>query len=396
MGDNDRYVRVAPNNSIATALATGTVFYQVLPPDDQNSCSPTPYRIAIDGQVITTATAGDDGVIALPVAVGSTTTLDVTNTSYSITVGPAVSPGLGIGLHNLAFNDLSWLQSMSSKAYWSPLIPLPGVTLERSLDQLPRDLAPRLTSYLATQPQNAGVWERVGYQPNPDVTETVPFTLKELSAIEGLVTRYNADPTSLSPAELQLLRESVRIHLGGATPQAPFASYSTPGTRVGWTAQRAYRVRVNVDRSQALDISSPNDFNMGSEALTNATEAEVMVVGDQSGRIISVASNRALEDGGWIFQNAGAIRWGGRIVIVAGLAYSGYKIATADPKNRPRVVGEEVGGQVGGFAGAALAGAVCLGFGIATGGVGLFACGVIGGIVGGLGGSAIGGAAASP
>jgi hypothetical protein len=399
MGDDDRLVCVAPSNSTATSLATGTVFFQVLPSDDDAACQPTPYKIAMDGLVLTTDTTDSDGSISLPMSVGSTTTLDVSNTTYSIAIGPAVSPGLGIGLHNLAFNDLSWLQSMNSRAYWSPLIPLPGITLERSLDQLPRDLSPKLAAYLAKMTSGSdGTWINasgtpIRFQPDPSAAETAVFTTKELSAVESLVARYNASPSSLSPSELQLLREAVRIHVGGATPNAPFASYSVPGTKVTWTAQRAYRVSVKVSRSQALDISSPNDFNLGADALTNVSEAEVLVVGDQTGRIISVTSTKALNDGSWIFRNAENIRWGGRIVIVAGLAYSGYKIATADPKNRPRVIAEEAGGQIGGFAGAAIAGAVCLGFGIATGGVGLFACGVIGGIIGGLGGSALGGAA---
>ena len=50
-----------------------------------------------------------------------------------------------------------------------------------------------------------------------------------------------------------------------------------------------------------------------------------------------------------------------------------------------------MGGLVGGSAGAGVGVGVCLVFGIATGGWGLLACGVVGGVGGGLVGSHIGG-----
>ena len=103
---------------------------------------------------------------------------------------------------------------------------------------------------------------------------------------------------------------------------------------------------------------------------------------------------KSLEEGGasWAARNGGAIRWGGRILLVAGVAYSGYRIASASPEERPRVIGEEAGGQVGGLAGSALATAGCIAFAIATEGIGLLLCGLAGGVIGGGVGSAVGGA----
>jgi hypothetical protein len=317
----------------------------------------------------------------------------------------SLGPGVGLGLHNFAFNDLSWLKSPRSAAYWSPLIPRRGITLERSLDVLPRDLTPTLQTHLARRnPANPLTWRKENWEPmlfQPDPVDPLEraFTGDELLSIEGLVHRYNANPAGLNPAELQLLRQAAGIHIGAATPTSPFSSYSRPGELPSWTAARRYVVRVNVDRAAALDVSQPNAFNRygNAEAITNIEEAEFLVVGDQTGRIISVQSVESLNTRGasWATRNAGVLRWSGRLLIVAGAAYSGYRIATASPEDRVRVIGQELGGQAGGFAGGALGTAGCVTFGIATEGVGLFLCGLVGGVGGGVVGSYVGGKVSS-
>ena len=93
-------------------------------------------------------------------------------------------------------------------------------------------------------------------------------------------------------------------------------------------------------------------------------------------------------------RHSGAIRWGGRILFVGGLAISGARIATASPEEAPIVIAEEAGGQIGGAAGTALAVSGCLFLGLASGGWGLFLCGLTGGIGGGIVGSGIAGSAA--
>jgi hypothetical protein len=156
---------------------------------------------------------------------------------------------------------------------------------------------------------------------------------------------------------------------------------------------KRYIVRVNVDRTAALDVGQPNAFNQGAEAITNVEEAEFLVVGDQQGRIISIQAVESLKSGGlsWAARNATAIRWGGRLLLVASFIYSGYRIASASPQQRARVASEEVGGQIGGIGGGALATAGCIAFGIVTEGVGLLLCGLVGGAVGGGVGSYLGG-----
>jgi hypothetical protein len=73
-------------------------------------------------------------------------------------------------------------------------------------------------------------------------------------------------------------------------------------------------------------------------------------------------------------------------------AISGYRILTASEAQQARVIGQEAGAQLYGWGGAVLAGAACVGLGVATGGVGLVLCGMAGGLLGGMAGSAIGGA----
>lgn len=70
---------------------------------------------------------------------------------------------------------------------------------------------------------------------------------------------------------------------------------------------------------------------------------------------------------------------------------SAYRIGTASSEELPRVVGEEAGGWGGGYAGASLGAGACILFVIATEGLGLLLCGLVGGAAGGVGGSCVGG-----
>jgi len=141
-----------------------------------------------------------------------------------------------------------------------------------------------------------------------------------------------------------------------------------------------------------LDVSRPNEFNQEGalEGVTNIEEAELMVVANTEGRILSVERVMASRPG-FLMRNAGAIRWGGRALLVAGIGLSVYRIASAPEGHRGQVAAEEVGGQVFGAVGAAFGAAACVAFGVATAGVGLFLCGLAGGIALGAAGSAVGG-----
>lgn len=124
-------------------------------------------------------------------------------------------------------------------------------------------------------------------------------------------------------------------------------------------------------------------------------EAEFLAVANHEGRIISVQQVAA--EGvapGFLMRHGNTIRWGGRALFVVGLGVSAYRVAEASPEERGIVLAEEAGGHLGGAAGTGLAVAGCLLFGVATGGVGLFLCGLAGGVLGGAVGSAALGAVA--
>lgn len=300
---------------------------------------------------------------------------------------------LGLGGHVLANGDFSWLgrgeaaSRALSREYWSPFLPNQRfVTLDRLTNTLPRNLAPRIAAELERGGPLSWVAQR-------------GFSEAELRSIPELVARIERQGVaSLNAAELSMLQRAAALHIGGSSPGAPFASFSRAGATApfleGANAPR-YRVRVEVPRTAALDVSGPNAFNAGEYNLTNIEEAEFLVVANREGRIVNV--QRIAETGaeaGFLMRNAQAIRWGGRVLFVVGAAMSAHRIATASDADRPIVAAEEAGGQLGGMGGTALAVAGCLFFGVATGGVGLFICGLGGGIVGGLAGSAVAGGVA--
>jgi hypothetical protein len=89
-------------------------------------------------------------------------------------------------------------------------------------------------------------------------------------------------------------------------------------------------------------------------------------------------------------RGARYLKYGGRVILVVSIAATAYRLLTAPQSELEKDIHEEVGGLFGGFAGSGAAVGACLVFGVATGGWGLLACGVIGGAAGGIGGSWVG------
>jgi hypothetical protein len=82
-------------------------------------------------------------------------------------------------------------------------------------------------------------------------------------------------------------------------------------------------------------------------------------------------------------RGARYLRHGGRVILVISLPVTAYVLLTTPPDQLPRVLSREAGGFLGGAAGSGLGVGACLVFGIATGGWGLLACGIVGGVAGG-------------
>jgi Domain of unknown function (DUF4157) len=318
---------------------------------------------------------------------------------------------LGLASNFLAWGDMSWLsrrnaaRMVASVDYWRPMIPTgPGqLTLDRLVNSVERSrLGPRIESEIAEMAagtRQAYTWSTEPtrtFRPDPLSPLTRNFTEAELLNIPELVRRLSTNPNAplsvLTPQELQLLREAARLHIDASSAGSPLVSYMSQNFPLESVGQKRFRIRVEFPRSAALDVSGPNPFNeMGAlDRIENAIESEFSVTANQNGRIVAVERAPNVEPG-FLMRHAGAIRWAGRILLVAGVGVSAYRIASAPQEQRSVVVGEEIGGQVFGAIGMVGAAAGCLALGVATGGIGLFLCGLGGGILLGAAGSYVGG-----
>lgn len=365
---------------------------------------PSPAYLLKDGQKVrivahsATNTGTSTSRRELPVTY-SAWEISFNGTPLAISPVSEFTSSLGSSSNILASGDLSWLGYRKAGAdmaagrilsaeYWAPMIPRPDlIPAERALDVLPRDLQPHIKTTASDY------W-----------VENFGFSKTELESLPELVARWRqSGPSSLAATELEMLRRAAGRHggaAGGQTEGTPFASYTRPGTDLPFsnpevplpgTKPKLFRVKVELDPSVVLDISGPNEFNEGGAIpeLMNEKEFELLVT-EFKGRILSV--ERAPKSSpGFIMGNAGAIRWGGRIIFVAGAAISAARVINADAEHRGQVAAEEVGGQVFGALGTAVGAAGCAALAGVTAGAGLFLCGLTGGILFGAGGSALGG-----
>lgn len=323
----------------------------------------------------------------------------------------------GLSLHHLAMGEMGFLPRgragfdfMTSRAYWESFVPRRGTTvLDRFVGQhgttsFPRSLTPRIE----TESWRAGALGR----------HALAFTDTELRSIPELLQRFNRQGISaLTSRELQILIGTADLHVGGVPAGSPWVSYLEPNPStirdLSWLVEGAsetrprYRIRVEIPSASVLDLrggaGTPLMQAIDEDALRqllnnlpNPEEMEFLAASGEDVRLRSVQAVTGAENAtpGFLMRHGNKIRWGGRILVVAGLAYSGYRIGTASEEERTRVIGEEVGSQALGAAGAVLTAAGCVALGIATGGIGLFVCGLVGGIAGGVGGQYLGGAIA--
>jgi|GEM_PF-6911634 len=86
-------------------------------------------------------------------------------------------------------------------------------------------------------------------------------------------------------------------------------------------------------------------------------------------------------------KGAQYLKHGGRVIVVFSIATTAYTLLTAPEGELERILYLQAGGFIGGATGSGAAVGICLVLGVATGGWGLLACGVVGGLAGGIGGS---------
>lgn len=269
-----------------------------------------------------------------------------------------------------------------------PLGPLEtgGYGLERYVSQnVLRDMRPRY----ATEVADLFTRERIGQSP---WISAAGITERELSHIPGLVRQMaEGGLEALAPADRVLLTNFFRAHAdAGVTFASPAMSATMqPGLSsmegvAPFLREKPYVVRVELPSGAVGEVNAV--LGPGRRAAL-ASELEVLITTDARGNITSIRPNPTSALG----RAAPALRWGGRALIVVGVAVSAERISTATEEQRPRVIGEEGGAWVGGYAVGSLAAAGCVALGIASGGIVLFLCGLGGAVIGGLGGSALGG-----
>ena len=293
--------------------------------------------------------------------------------------------GPGLSLHVLAIGEHAWPSRGAGAVrvltpdYWLPLIPRAGVSeLDRLVDELPRDLQPRMRAQEPLVYLDAGI------------------SRAELDQLPELIRRFNAGE-QLTTRQLEVLGRVADLHVGGGTHGSPVMSFTTPDPALrpdlGFRERSAvYRVRVEVPSGHVLDVSQPSVLTAGRTQIPNLDEIEFQLATDERMRITHVQPVRGgSAQQGWLMRNSGRLRWAGRGLIVLDLARVGYTISEATPEERPIVIAEEAGGVAGGALGTAAAVAGCIAVGVATGGIGLFICGLAGGIAGGVAGTAVAG-----
>jgi hypothetical protein len=218
------------------------------------------------------------------------------------------------------------------------------------------------------------------------------ITEKQLGELPGLIARMaEGGIDSLAPAERQLVEAFFRAHAESGLKLASPALSATVRPGLSGASgvaplfrEAPYVVRIRVPANTVADVNAV----LGTARPQHLVqELEVLVFTDARGAVTSIRPNPTSALG----KAAPGLSWAGRGLIVVGVGVSAYRISTATSEELPRVVGEEAGGWGGGYAGASLGAGACILFGIATEGVGLLLCGLVGGAAGGVGGSYVGG-----
>lgn len=186
---------------------------------------------------------------------------------------------------------------------------------------------------------------RPGIPLSPSDTELLGWltphglSTRDLESIPQLLDRAESGGfSSLSAAEQQLLQSAVRAHAEfGQVASSPFISATRQGTLSGMQGTgttptflrgRQYIVRVRVPASAVADA---NALIPRGQTHHLAHELEMLVATDAHGSIQSVRPNPTSSLG----RAAPLLRVGGRVLLVAGVAYSGYRIGSATPEERP-------------------------------------------------------------
>ena len=183
-------------------------------------------------------------------------------------------------------------------------------------------------------------------------------------------------------------------HRGEQAIAQEIARMRASGVPEGAIARRAAAMRT----ANALDVrrASGGILQKSAELLdrvrgnvARATYESLRAAGKTDAQIIE----SALRTNRFVNRVPSGLRWAGRGAWFVQAGISVYVVLSTPEKERARAATEEVGSFVGGLAGGAAVATLCLAAGLATGGIALIACGVLGAILGSAAGRAVSGAA---
>jgi hypothetical protein len=172
----------------------------------------------------------------------------------------------------------------------------------------------------------------------------------DLERLPGLIARISEGGT-ISSSDMGLVRTFFRAHAEhGLTLSSPAMSatirpgLSATSNVAPFLREYPYVVRIEVPSSAVGEVNAILGVNRPANL---PHELEVLVFTDSRGNVTNIRPNPTSSLG----RAAPYLRWGGRMLIVAGVGVSTYRISTATPEERPRVIGEEAGGWAGGLGG---------------------------------------------
>jgi Domain of unknown function (DUF4157) len=342
------------------------------------------------------------GTIEMPTATGSSTAApplqNATGTSKPTGPEHLAPAGLGAGGQSIVrfIDPLPGTQALGKPDVYTRYF---GPSLEEGAAgffdpnklTMTKELGPRL--YQGQMPETViqaeQAWKAAGVSPTElynasDLLKKKGF--QNLTAEEAaLVRRVTYGHTQIAPA----YKSSPLISMTELLPEQALQKLPPTATN------RAYVIRVQIKEE---DVGRVNEILKESkEAARLSGEVEVVVaknIAKESGntnsglKILSIKANPKGTLGGIAGT---ALKWTGRAAVVIGLGLAIKDVVTAAGPHKREIQGQAAGS----FAGATVLGAfavgLCIGLGVATGGLAILGCGLLGGILGGAGGDFLGG-----
>jgi hypothetical protein len=225
---------------------------------------------------------------------------------------------------------------------------------------------------------SVGVQRQQAPSITPSPTSQQTSTEEEL-AEAGLISMSNilrttANATGLfrnlyNQGESEIAAEITRLRAAGQAESVIAQRASS--------MRRALALRVR-EASGTLMRKAAEAFDAIRGNVARPTYESLRAAGKSDAQII----RSALKTNSFVNRFPAGVRWTGRGLWVVSAGISLFIVLSAPEEQRVEVAQQEIGGLARGAAGSGAAGAICLAAGIATEGLGLLVCGLLGGLIG--------------